>query len=210
MAKLVTTFVYWRGVLVSMQGALNGSGLTTQQSAEGYSLMQALQAKGVAYDVSGDDSPLNPGTFSVATVQPYMDAAVPSFLEFDRTARYIYALYASSVTLVQAQSFGLYPGATSLPAGILNPTPLVFAWQTAASSWGLVQTRGLSAGLIAIDNGDPANEALLLAANTAAAPFFSPPANPDLGNEFVSTSATADVNSAMLACTTWLASLSFQ
>lgn len=210
MAKLVTTFVFWRGVLVSMQGALAGSGLTTQQSAEGYSLMQALQAAGAAYDVAGDDSPLNLGSFSVATCQPYMDAAVPTFLEFDRTCRYIYALYASSVTLAQAQAFGLYPGLTSLPAGIQNPVPLVFSWATAAAQWALVQTRGLSAGFIALDNSDPANEALLLAANTAATPYFTPPTNPNAGNEAQSVSTTNAVNAAMLSCTTWLASLSFQ
>jgi len=211
MAKLVTTFVAWRQTaLVPMQTALAGSGLTNQQSAEGYALMQSLLRAGVAYDLQGDDSPLNPGSFSRGTCQPYMDAAVATFLEFDRTARYIYALYASTVTLAQAQAFGLYPGATSLPDGIQSPVPLVFTWATAATSWGLVQERGLAAGFIALDNGDPANEALLLAANTAATPYFSPPTNPDPSSEFFSVEVTANVNAAMLSCTTWLAGLSFQ
>jgi hypothetical protein len=210
MAKLLTTFVFWRGTLVAMKSALAGAGLTNQQSAEGYALLQALQQAGVQYDLQGDDSPLNPGSFSTGTCQPYMDAAVPSFLEFDRVSRYLYALYASTVTLAEAQAFGLYPGATVLPDGIQSPPALVFTWATAVESWALVQARGLAAAIVAVDNGDPANEALLLAANTAAAPYFSPPVNPNPSDEFYSVSLTTAVNAAMLSCTTWLTGLSFQ
>ena len=209
MAKLVTTFVYWRGVLVSVQGALANPSLTTQQSAEGYALLQTLQAAGTTYDLAGDDSPLNTGTFSVGVCQPYMDAAVPVFLELDRVARYIYSLYASTVPLNLAQAFGLYPGATSLPPGVENPAPLTFAWQMATAQWALVNTRVSAAVDIALINADTANLALLNSANNAATPYMTPPTNPDPSNEAASAAATNTVNAAMLSCNTWLASLSF-
>ena len=144
MPKFVTTFIDWRATLVNMQTALNSSNLSTVQSGYGYALLQDLLINGASYDANGDDSPYNVGSFSVNICQPYMDAATPRFLEQDRICRYIYSLYASTVTLSEAQAYGLYPGATTLPPGIQQPVALTFAWLGATTYWDVVGLRTAS------------------------------------------------------------------
>ena len=208
--KYTTTFIDWRGTaLVPMQSALNGSSLSTVQSAYGYGLLQNLLTAGALYDANGDDSPYNVGTFSVGTCQPYMDAATPLFLEQDRICRYIYAQYASTVTLAQAQGYSLYLGLTSLPPGIEQPVVLVFTWLFANIAWDVVRNRTISAAQIAVQNGNTSILAELNATNTASTPYFTAPVNPGVNNENLSLYCTDLVNASVTACTTWLGTLAY-
>jgi hypothetical protein len=218
MAKLVTTFVNWRATLVAVQGALAGGTLTPAEIANGYGFMQALTTSGMAYDQSGDDSPKNPGTFSVAVCQPYMDASTPAFLEMDRLARYTYALYASTATLANAQGFGLYPGATSIPSAIQQPTALAYTWLAASSGnipsnpWNLVTSRAQQAEFMADAAGNFTLAQQLVNQQNASTVLYgigSVPVNPNAANEATSILVTNTVNAALANCVTWLGTLTF-
>lgn len=212
MPKYVTTFIDWRSTLVSMQQALASSNLSTVQSGYGYGLLQDLLVSGAFYDTNGDDSPDNVGTFSVNTCQPYMDAATPLYLEQDRICRYIYAQYASTVTLPEAQAYGLYLGLTTLPPGITQPTPLTFVWALATFAWDVLGNRTLSAEGIALQN-SPGSDLILLelyAAIAASSPYFVAPINSNPASEALSVTATNNINVVVAACQTWLNNLSFQ
>jgi hypothetical protein len=211
----VLTFVNWRSTLVAMQTTLQGT-LTPAQGAEGYSLLAALNTAGATYDTAGDDSPRNTSSFSTLTCQPYMISAVPVFSEYDRLSRLAYATYVATatLTLAQAQAFGLYTTLSALPAGQSAPSALSLLWNTSPALWASLLTRGITAAsmltLLSM-NGTPnlGLVALLAKALASTVPYQMPPVDPSPTAAVASSSATAAVNTAVTNGTTWISSLSF-